>query len=370
MTDSHGQRRPSLASSAQSASPEALWTPSATSTSPTTPILVEPSTHLSCRQYVKPAAYLASSHSMFHNLQDEEQNSLGQLWDIHADSGLSLMDSSQELGLVEEFRPLYHVDLQGLSHENANPSLTKSMFVTSDACVVTAPEDSFLGWHRPAIGPPAETIEPSLAFHTTLPSSPYFKLEPSTPLKGHIPSSGVLSSSPLSMISPRIVPSQHDVEEYKHFSLPLTPTENKRPRTGADRLHRRAYERKRLVGSSARPKTSPTKTGIDCALVIEQNEFACSYDDCMKRFKRQEHKKRHEKTVHEKHNHTIYKCWVPDCGTGFSRTDNLKSHLRNTHSKRPGVRGNRYVATLDKNSEFYAPEWVGQLDKNGFPVES
>jgi zinc finger protein BrlA len=66
--------------------------------------------------------------------------------------------------------------------------------------------------------------------------------------------------------------------------------------------------------------------------------------------------------------HAAYKCWVPDCSRAFSRTDNLKSHLRNTHSKRPGVRGNRYVATLDKTSDFYDPEWVGELDKNGYPV--
>jgi uncharacterized Zn-finger protein len=179
------------------------------------------------------------------------------------------------------------------------------------------------------------------------------------------------------MVSPRIVPSQHDLDDFQYFSLPLTPSENKKPHAGTDRLHRRSYERKRIAGASSKPKTSPTKTGIDCALVIEQNEFACGYPGCIdkhtlkqKRFKRQEHKKRHEKTVHEKTQHTTYRCWVPDCGRGFSRTDNLKSHLRNTHSKRPGVRGNRYVATLDRNSEFYAPEWAGQLDKNGFPVKS
>jgi hypothetical protein len=32
------------------------------------------------------------------------------------------------------------------------------------------------------------------------------------------------------------------------------------------------------------------------------------------------------------------------------------------------VRGNRYVATLDKTSKFYDPEWIGELDKNGFPI--
>jgi hypothetical protein len=72
--------------------------------------------------------------------------------------------------------------------------------------------------------------------------------------------------------------------------------------------------------------------------------------------------------VHESGDHEVYRCWVPECNRAFSRTDNLKSHLRNTHSKKPGVRGNRYVATLDKNSQYYDPDWVGDLDKNGFPM--
>jgi uncharacterized Zn-finger protein len=69
--------------------------------------------------------------------------------------------------------------------------------------------------------------------------------------------------------------------------------------------------------------------------------YRCSRSECGKRFKRQEHLKRHEKT------HTLerpFKCDVPDCSKAFGRSDNLKAHLR-THTK-PGGR-NKYVEGLE-----------------------
>jgi hypothetical protein len=375
-TDSHGHRRPSLASSIHSASPEAFWTGSATSRSPTTHMSFESGTQVSCRQGVKRPAYLSSHHPIFHHLQHEEQDPHTVLWDAPDHASLSLLGSTHDMTMAEAAHPLYQLDVHGLNHGNANQTLTKSMFATPGACGLMVADDMF-GLYSASVQPPAETIEPSVAFQGTLPSSPCYKVEPSTPLRGHVPSSVVFSSSPLSVISPRIVPSQDDVDDYSYASLQQALSKTKKQRAGNDRLQRRTYERKRPAGSSSRPKSSPTKTGMECALVIEQNEFACSYPGCIdkhtgkqKRFKRQEHKKRHEKTVHEKTQHTTYRCWVPDCSRGFSRTDNLKSHLRNTHSKRPGVRGNRYVATLDKNSEFYDPDWVGELDKDGYPMSS
>lgn len=311
---------------------------------------------------------------MFQQLHNAEQNRHRGLWGASDGLDLSSPDSPPGMTVVEAAHPMYLLDMHGLGDGDVNPYLTEPIFATPSTCALTAADD-VLGLYSAIVQPPAETIEPSIAFRATFPSSPCCKVEPTTPLKGQIPST-ILSSSPLSMISPRIVPSQPDVDDFTYASLEQALGEKKKQRVRTDRLQRRAYERKRPVGSLSKPKTT-NKSGMACALVIEQNEFACSYPGCIdkhtgkqKRFKRQEHKKRHEKTVHEKTQHTTYRCWVPECGRPFSRTDNLKSHLRNTHSKRPGVRGNRYVATLDKNSEFYDPEWVGELDKHGYPLSS
>ena len=115
--------------------------------------------------------------------------------------------------------------------------------------------------------------------------------------------------------------------------------------------------------------------GVYSELLIPQNKFMCSYPGCIdrytgkqKRFKRREHKKRHERTVHQRSIHSKNKCWVPDCDRPFTRMDNLKSHLRNAHSKKQNVRGNRYVASLDKTSSYYDPDWVGEIDEDGYPI--
>ncbi|OAP56158.1 hypothetical protein AYL99_09337 [Fonsecaea erecta] len=379
-TDSGGVRRPSLTSSSTySASPEAFWTPSAPAASPMTPMLVEPSTYLRSKEYVKPASYLTDNRHIFHHAQEDEPCPRRSLWETPRYSGLSMLDGTHELLAGEAGRPLYHPDIQGLSYGNTNLVLTKAIFAgpsNPNACaMMTATDDDLLPWNSAAVHPPEETIAPRLAFRATLTSSPSYKVDPSTPPKLHIPQSAILSSSPLSVIAPQMLPSQHGVEELPYESLQHIVSPVKKQPTNTDRLHRRPYERKRPVGPSSKPKATPIKSGMNCDYIITTNEFACSYPGCIdkhtgkqKRFKRQEHKKRHEKTVHEKSTHTTYKCWVPECNRPFSRTDNLKSHLRNTHSKKPGVRGNRYVATLDKNSEFYDPDWVGELDKNGYPI--
>lgn len=372
-TDSQGHRRPSLASSIHSASPEAFWTSSAASTSPTTPMMTEPSMHLLGRQYNKPPSYLANSRPNVQRFRDDEQNSHNSMWNAHDISELQILGNAGEVDISGVSNSSYHLNIPGLSHGNANPSFTQSIFAGSSSAL-TAADDDMLGLYPSTIHPPADTIEPSVAFQSTLPSSPTYKVEPSTPLHCHIPSSTILSSSPLSMISSRIVPSQHDVDDLPYPLMPQDLGEIKKRRVGTDRLARRAYERKRPVGSLGKSKTTPKKSGMECALVIEQNQFPCSFPECIdkntgkqKHFKRQEHKKRHENSVH---NPKLKPCWVPECNSSFSRTDNLKSHLRNTHSKKPGARGNRYVATLDPNSEFYDPEWIGKLDKHGFPIPS
>jgi len=178
-------------------------------------------------------------------------------------------------------------------------------------------------------------------------------------------------------MSTPVVPSQHESDDKYNESewASISPEFNRR--RAAERLSRRHYS-KRNLGAADRAKPMPSKSGIDCEVIIAQNEFACSYPDCIdkqtgkqKRFKRQEHKKRHEKTVHEKHEHGLYACWVKGCKTApFTRTDNLKSHLKNTHGKKSPNQRNRYVATQDKNSVHYDPDWVGDLDDEGYPIHS
>ena len=264
----------------------------------------------------------------------------------------------------------------------SNPALSRSIFDFRDAVDTGGSgslEDHGLSW-PPLTSSPPQTIAPSAAFQPMLMSSPIVKHEPSTPIRMCSSSSVVFSSSPMGLMSPPVVPSQHEVEDLKYDIIDddILDSAMKRHRSGVDRLHRRGYERRRHLGPSSRPKPLSGRSGMQCDVVIAQNEFACTYPGCIdkttgkqKRFKRQEHKKRHEKTVHEKNNNPVHRCWVPGCKTApFSRTDNLKSHLKNTHGKKSPNQRNLYVATQDKHSEYYDLDYIGELTKEGYPVLS
>ncbi|KAK5075692.1 hypothetical protein LTR24_009966 [Lithohypha guttulata] len=118
---------------------------------------------------------------------------------------------------------------------------------------------------------------------------------------------------------------------------------------------------------------------VEREAVIPSNIFPCGFPHCVdrrgrpKRFKRQEHKRRHEKTVHGQGEATpSFRCWVQTgrnkCGRVFSRSDNYKAHLRNTHGRRSTRKRNAYVATLDENSRYADIEWQGQLTAEGLPI--
>ncbi|KPI44021.1 Regulatory protein brlA [Cyphellophora attinorum] len=262
------------------------------------------------------------------------------------------------------YYPMYNVGM-------GNPPLSRPMFDIPDA------EEDF-SWSSHQLSSPQQTIAPSATFQAPLlGSSPVPKHEPCTPTRRNIHTSSILGSSPLGLVTP-VVPSQHHVEELKYEEPEWAMLSSElRCRRTYDRISRRPYERKRL-GGSFKPKpvhSSKSKSGIDCEVIIASNEFACSYPGCVdksgqpKRFKRQEHKKRHEKTVHEKSEHGMYKCWVGGCKTApFTRTDNLKSHLKNTHGKKSPNQRNRYVATQDRASVHYDPDWIGELTEDGYPV--
>lgn len=367
----HGLRRSSLGSCSSMTSPDMFFTPSARTASPVTPVTAHPAVHASGQRYMKTASYLESCHPMF-QLQDPAQYPGDCAWFDAACSPLGL----PMMAALPVNRTPYDSRRHGGGCEvMSNPMLTQSIFDGPLTPAAVYGGDHDLLRANFAL-PPPETVEPSVTFHGMLPSSPGYKLEPSTPARIDVPPAAILTSSPLPILSPPIVPTQHDAGEMSYANVErLLRFAGKGGRTHHDRLHRRAYERKGGQTSTRRVKAAPAGSGVDCTPVIEGNPFPCSYPGCIdkgtgkqKRFKRQEHRKRHEKTVHEKHDHDIYKCWVPECHKPFSRTDNLKSHLRNTHSKKPGVRGNRYVATLDRNSAYYDPDWQGDLDRNGYPV--
>jgi hypothetical protein len=375
-TASYGHRRPSLASSTQSASPEAFWTPSTVATSPMTPTLVEPSAHQAYRNFVRPATYLTRNDAMLHHLPEDVQSYHNSLWD-NGDS-LSLIDAESKISLGDGIHTVSCLDVQGFQdHDYGDSSLGKSIF-TSPRSYTLAVDDDILGWHATNMEIPAETVEPGVAFRATIPSSPCYKVQPSTPLKRQLTSSVMSNSSPSSVVSADIVPSQYEMDD----DIPIEPCQQglikKRKTRASDgrRSHRGSSDSDQKCPeyrwmpkrNRTRPKVPQGSVGMNCDPIIPTNKVPCTHPGCNKMFKRSEHQKRHQRTVHESHMHPTYPCWV--CGTRFNRTDNLRSHLTNTHSKRPGVRGNCYAATLDKNSEFYDPEWVGKLDKNGYPILS
>ncbi|RMZ82566.1 hypothetical protein DV738_g1473, partial [Chaetothyriales sp. CBS 135597] len=235
---------------------------------------------------------------------------------------------------------------------------------------------------------------PTAPFESPLLRTPLRPEEPSRRSTTSALSTGMLKTNLVTWVPPSMVPSQPDMDnamQYEtadHAVMPSDSASNSSPAmnrrwstatasdvgNGIPSLHRRGHEPRRKAGPSRKSRPEPGKSGIDCDVVIAHNEFACSWPNCIdkatgkqKRFKRQEHKKRHEKTVHEKEG--LYRCWVPGCTTtAFTRTDNLKSHLRNTHGKKSPNQRNRYVATQDKHSEWYDPDWQGDLTEDGYPI--
>ncbi|RMD40861.1 hypothetical protein DV735_g4278, partial [Chaetothyriales sp. CBS 134920] len=277
----------------------------------------------------------------------------------------------------------------------ANAPLSKQIFGLDQVMHNSARTDErFITWPACTTAP-RHTAQPSSAFDSAL-ASPSLRRPEEPPRRGRTSalSTGLLKANLATWVSPPMLPSQHNIDnelQYEtadHAVMSSDSASNSSPimdrrwsaatasdaGNGTPSLRRRGHEHRRRSGPSRKSRPEPGKSGIDCDAVIAHNEFACSWPNCIdkatgkqKRFKRQEHKKRHEKTVHEKEG--SYRCWVPGCTTtAFTRTDNLKSHLRNTHGKKSPNQRNRYVATQDKNSECYDPDWQGDLTEDGYPI--
>lgn len=76
-------------------------------------------------------------------------------------------------------------------------------------------------------------------------------------------------------------------------------------------------------------KSSTTPTTSTSSLSSTAKSHACPVSQCLRRFKRLEHLKRHMRI------HTLerpFRCSYPGCQKNFSRSDNLSQHIK-THQK-------------------------------------
>jgi uncharacterized Zn-finger protein len=110
--------------------------------------------------------------------------------------------------------------------------------------------------------------------------------------------------------------------------------------SGYSSLARRDHRRALKGRGSYREKKFEERLPL-CVSEMDKS-YRCSHGACGKRFKRQEHLKRHEKTHTEER---PYECAVPGCHKAFGRSDNLKAHLR-THCKVGGR--NKYIEGLEQ----------------------
>lgn len=383
----NGQRRPSFDSVESSVPPELFSASSVGTMSPSTP--------------VNSSLFSSNYPDIFRNanLQVNLQSMWSQQQEDFGEHNFGYSPASTKENNLPRYinpcsmstnssEPFY--SFNGFSSDGISPALSRPIF--DHTTQSTTPLTSSTTWALASIAKtPPRTIDPS-AFAQLFPNTPTLKTEgPSTPSRSNTRSSLILSSSPISGYSPRIVPSQREVDDSPYFDLSaLSQDPSDLAYEGMSmsidmrdhgrfqsRLTRRKYDRKG-VGSGSKRRPLANKSGFECDRVIPANSFACSYPDCkdkatgvQKRFKRAEHKKRHEKTVHQKESHVSHRCWVAQCEKSFSRTDNLKSHLLKTHGKRsPGAR-NRYVATLDSNnSQYFSPDWRGELTQEGLPIRT
>lgn len=412
-------RRASFASSSPSTENDIFSVPSGGTNSPATPETRFPFTTIQDETYLKTTSAELGMRETTCNLPvtsfEDDQNwwmatnsaELGALQTLGTFDELS--EDSFTPGCSAPYHPSFY---QPLSNPAMNPPLSRPIF--SGQIPVPSTRTAAIGtslWTRSSVTPQPQTIipsavlnpvlipspllpdipltpatfssprtiAPSVAFQPTMTSSPDIVRPPMTPLR-ESNNLFLLSSSPSIIISPKVVPSQREMDNQaclkSDFSVELSPDDMTKFRRATSRLCKRQYAKKGSRALARALRTPASKSGMDCPEIIPQNEFACKYKDCIdkatgkqKKFKRQEHKKRHEKTVHEKDRHHQFSCWVPGCKTKpFSRTDNLKSHLKKTHGKKSAAARNRYVATQDENSPFFDPEWVGALTAEGYPI--
>lgn len=81
-----------------------------------------------------------------------------------------------------------------------------------------------------------------------------------------------------------------------------------------------------------------------------------------KTYTRADHLERHSNQKHRQDSPS-FRCWA--CSRSFWKPEGLRQHLGDHDG---ASLTNRYVASLDKNSQFYDPDWQGALTEDGFPI--
>ena len=362
--DLETSRRPSIVSSCSSATPG--WqTTSSNATCPATPV-----------NFTLDAPFSATHLKTEQDLAVDSLYALPQFGDPRADMwgeahaaepSIELSGNASTMQLMSALGLPLHNEANSwssLSHNmNTNPSLSRSMFGLDQIATSTLEQGNTHWSGHPTS--PLRTIAPAAAFQPVYMPSPMTNTQPSTPSRRGVLVNELFGSSPYPFSTP-VVPSQHEIgtpdfDCYDHAGVQV-PDAQCNLITPEGR-HSRSRLQRRRVGFSSEPKLA-TPVGT---VIHERNEFACSHPGCEKRFKRQEHKKRHQKTVHLKNE--TWACWVPGCNTGaFTRTDNLTSHLKKTHGKKSPNQRNKYVATLDDNSKYFDWEYRGPIDEAGYPL--
>jgi hypothetical protein len=318
-------------------------------------------------QYNEPASQEGDFHWME---QDSKQNHSGHSTAFAAQQHFSIKQPQQEVFLSPD-----HSLVAGGAFES---SLSRSIFhhrQPSDGLVA----EHMAQWRPSMLQTPPRTVDPSATFQPILPSSPAYHVTPSTPIQNRYEDSMTpgMTSTPCTS-SPAYIPSQQPVfvrhDSACHNIQPtLVRTLRESNCKESSRQNRRSAD-KRDSGRSARlSRPSMGRTGLEFPYYIEKNSFACNAEDCVdrngkrKKFKRQEHLKRHQRTCHT--GNRPHYCWVPGCTTKpFSRTDNLNSHLRKTHGKHSPAARNRYIATLDPKSGVYDVDYRGPFTESGWPI--
>lgn len=260
------------------------------------------------------------------------------------------------------------------SRSLADPPLSRAVFHNTLEAQKSLVSGETTSWPPTLVAAQPPTVEPKATFQNTLPSSPTVNPEPITPFRNDHDSSSLLTSSPLSGGSSSVLASQWDVEDSRFSSDIDTPEIDKT--SAATRVLRSSQISATISEDESQHRAVFAKSGVNCEAIIPQNMFPCTFSGCVdkngrqKRFKRQEHRKRHERTVHGKQED--FPCWVVTggkiCGRSFTRRDNLKSHWIKTHGRKSNNQRNSYVATLDATSKYYDADWRGRLTAEGLPI--
>ncbi|KAL9111633.1 MAG: hypothetical protein Q9227_003906 [Pyrenula ochraceoflavens] len=253
-------------------------------------------------------------------------------------------------------------------NQEINICLPESVLHLQQQSVDARNHDGLVSWYGQETGLPL-TVIPSETFQNTYHESPPYMISPSTPNRPRGSEQGTPRAwnSPYTFHSPG---TEMEIDVKPNIRRDIAYG-----RVGSSRLRRQTkpYQRAPKVvcnakGTSSRPCSKRVKKKSNTDNVIEANRHQCSVGDCKGRFKRKEHLKRHETTVHVPPGPKQSKWKCVFCATGLSRSDNLKQHLKQTHGVNKSGKRSKYVATCDVNSDWYWPEYRGLIDTDGCPT--